>query len=125
MDRFLETIKLKVNKIFGNSSGQRFDVAYQYVDLNVDSQNAEHRGNLVYVLSPYGFIVLRKIWQPWTRGLLYCWTVFQKNQFQLLGAAAIFLASKMLEPSPIPAVALVRSTADTYDREELLVKACF
>lgn len=42
-------------------------------------------------------------------------------QFQLLGACAIFLASKMVEPTPIPACTLVRYTADTYDREELLV----
>jgi hypothetical protein len=46
----------------------------------------------------------------------------QKNQFQLLGAASIFLASKMIEPSPISATTLVRCTADTYDREELLVR---
>ena len=45
----------------------------------------------------------------------------RKNQFQLLGAAAIFLASKMIEPTPISATTLVRCTADTYDREELLV----
>ena len=45
----------------------------------------------------------------------------RKNQFQLLGAAAIFLASKMIEPTPISASTLVRCTADTYDREELLV----
>ena len=45
----------------------------------------------------------------------------KKKQFQLLGACAIFLASKMLEPSPIPAITLVRYTADTYDRDELLV----
>ena len=45
----------------------------------------------------------------------------KKKQFQLLGACAIFLASKMIEPSPIPALTLVKYTADTYDREELLV----
>ena len=45
----------------------------------------------------------------------------QKKQFQLLGAASLFLASKMIEPSPIPALKLVQYTADTYDREELLV----
>ena len=45
----------------------------------------------------------------------------RKRQFQLLGACAIFLASKMVEPTPIPASTLVRYTADTYDREELLV----
>ncbi len=45
----------------------------------------------------------------------------KKNQFQLLGAAAIFLASKLVECSPISALTLVRYTADTYDREELLV----
>ena len=45
----------------------------------------------------------------------------RKNQFQLLGAASIFLASKMIEPTPISATTLVRCTADTYDREELLV----
>lgn len=45
----------------------------------------------------------------------------QKKQFQLLGAASIFIASKMLEPSPIAAVTLIKYTADTYDREELLV----
>jgi len=45
----------------------------------------------------------------------------QKNQFQLLGAASIFLASKMIEPSPISATTLIRCTADTYDREDLLV----
>ena len=45
----------------------------------------------------------------------------QKKQFQLLGAASIFLASKMIEPQPISALTLVRNTADTYDREELLV----
>merc|ERR1712165_631948 len=44
----------------------------------------------------------------------------QKKQFQLLGAASIFLASKMIEPQPISALTLVRNTADTYDREELL-----
>jgi hypothetical protein len=46
----------------------------------------------------------------------------QKNQFQLLGAASIFLASKMIEPSPVSATTLVKCTADTYDREELLVR---
>ncbi len=45
----------------------------------------------------------------------------RKQQFQLLGAASIFLASKLVESSPVPAVTLVRYTADTYDREELLV----
>ncbi len=45
-----------------------------------------------------------------------------KNQFQLLGAASLFLASKMIEPSPIPALTLIKCTADTYDREELLVR---
>ena len=45
----------------------------------------------------------------------------RKNQFQLLGAASIFLASKMIEPTPISATTLVKCTADTYDREELLV----
>lgn len=45
----------------------------------------------------------------------------QKKQFQLLGAASIFLASKMIEPQPIAALTLVNATADTYDREELLV----
>ena len=45
----------------------------------------------------------------------------RKNQFQLLGAAAIFLASKMVEPTPVSATTLVKCTADTYDREELLV----
>ena len=45
----------------------------------------------------------------------------QKKQFQLLGAAALFLASKMIEAQPISALSLVKSTADTYDREELLV----
>lgn len=49
----------------------------------------------------------------------------KKRQFQLLGAAGIFLASKMLEPSPIPATTLVKYTADTYDREELLVSSSF
>jgi hypothetical protein len=44
----------------------------------------------------------------------------RKNQFQLLGAASIFLASKMIEPTPISATTLVKCTADTYDREELL-----
>ena len=47
----------------------------------------------------------------------------RKNQFQLLGAAAIFLASKMVEPTPVSATTLVKCTADTYDREELLVSA--
>ena len=46
----------------------------------------------------------------------------QKKQFQLLGAAAIFLASKMIEPTPISALTLVKYTADTYDRDELLVR---
>ena len=46
----------------------------------------------------------------------------RKKQFQLLGACAIFLASKMIEPSPVSALTLVRYTADTYDREELLVR---
>ena len=45
----------------------------------------------------------------------------RKKQFQLLGAASIFLASKMVEPTPISATTLVKCTADTYDREELLV----
>ena len=45
----------------------------------------------------------------------------RKKQFQLLGAAAIFLASKLIEPSPVSALTLVKYTADTYDREELLV----
>ena len=45
----------------------------------------------------------------------------QKKQFQLLGAASIFLASKMVEPQPISALTLIKCTADTYDREELLV----
>ena len=45
----------------------------------------------------------------------------RKKQFQLLGACSIFLASKMIEPTPIPALTLVKYTADTYDREELLV----
>ena len=49
----------------------------------------------------------------------------QKKQFQLLGAASIFLASKMIEPQPISALTLVRNTADTYDREELLVSCPF
>ncbi len=48
----------------------------------------------------------------------------QKKQFQLLGACAIFIASKMLEPTPITAATLVKYTADTYDREELLVSVC-
>jgi len=43
-----------------------------------------------------------------------------KRQFQLLGATSIFLASKMVEPSPISALTLIKCTADTYDREELL-----
>jgi hypothetical protein len=46
----------------------------------------------------------------------------QKKQFQLLGAASIFLASKMVEASPISALTLVTCTADTYDCEELLVR---
>ena len=46
-----------------------------------------------------------------------------KRQFQLLGAASIFLASKMVEPSPISALTLIKCTADTYDREELLVSS--
>ena len=46
----------------------------------------------------------------------------QKSQFQLLGAAAIFLASKLVESSPVPAATLVKYTADTYDKEELLVR---
>ena len=41
----------------------------------------------------------------------------------MLGAAAIFLASKLIEPSPVSALTLVKYTADTYDREELLVSA--
>ena len=45
----------------------------------------------------------------------------QKKQFQLLGAACIFLASKMIEPQPISALTLVSCTANTYDSEELLV----
>ena len=45
----------------------------------------------------------------------------RKKQFQLLGAAAIFLASKLIEPSPVSALTLVKYTEDTYDREELLV----
>ena len=49
----------------------------------------------------------------------------QKKQFQLLGAAALFLASKMIEAQPISALSLVKSTADTYDREELLVSCPF
>ena len=49
----------------------------------------------------------------------------KKKQFQLLGAASIFLASKMCEPSPIAAVTLVRYTADTYERDELLVSLRF
>ena len=49
----------------------------------------------------------------------------QKKQFQLLGAASIFLASKMIEPQPIAALTLVNATADTYDREELLVSAFY
>lgn len=44
----------------------------------------------------------------------------QKNQFQLLGAAAIFLASKLVEPTPVSAINLVKYTADTYNRDELL-----
>ena len=47
----------------------------------------------------------------------------KKKQFQLLGAAAIFLASKLIEPSPVSALTLVKYTADTYDKEELLVSA--
>ena len=46
-----------------------------------------------------------------------------KRQFQLLGASCIFLASKMVEPSPISALTLIKCTADTYDREELLVSS--
>ena len=46
----------------------------------------------------------------------------QKKQFQLLGAACIFLASKMIEAQPIPALTLVSCTANTYDSEELLVR---
>ena len=46
-----------------------------------------------------------------------------KRQFQLLGATSIFLASKMVEPSPISALTLIKCTADTYDREELLVSS--
>jgi hypothetical protein len=42
-----------------------------------------------------------------------------------LGAASIFLASKMIEPSPVSATTLVRCTADTYDRDELLVSSFF
>ena len=49
----------------------------------------------------------------------------RKNQFQLLGAASIFLASKMVEPTPVSATTLVKCTADTYDREELLVSYTF
>lgn len=45
----------------------------------------------------------------------------QKSQFQLLGAAAIFLASKLTEPEPITSTALVKCTADTYQKTELLV----
>ena len=45
----------------------------------------------------------------------------RKKQFQLLGVASFFLASKMVEPTPISATTLVKCTADTYDREELLV----
>lgn len=44
----------------------------------------------------------------------------RKKQFQLLGACSIFLASKMMESNPISAVTLVKYTADTYDRDELL-----
>ena len=46
----------------------------------------------------------------------------QKKQFQLLGAACIFLASKMIEPQPISALTLVSCTANTYESEELLVR---
>ena len=49
----------------------------------------------------------------------------RKKQFQLLGAASIFLASKMIEPTPVSATTLVKCTADTYDREELLVSLVF
>ena len=49
----------------------------------------------------------------------------RKEQFQLLGAACIFLASKMIEPRPISATALVKSTADTYDKDELLVSQSY
>ena len=49
----------------------------------------------------------------------------QKEQFQLLGAACIFLASKMIEPRPISATALVKSTADTYNKDALLVSVHF
>ena len=49
----------------------------------------------------------------------------RKNQFQLLGAASIFLASKMVEPTPVSATTLVKCTADSYDREELLVSLNF
>ena len=53
--------------------------------------------------------------------LIYSIHRLRKKQFQLLGAAAIFLASKLIEPSPVSALTLVKYTADTYDREELLV----
>lgn len=49
----------------------------------------------------------------------------RKKQFQLLGACSIFLASKMMESNPISAVTLVKYTADTYDRDELLVRFLF
>jgi len=44
----------------------------------------------------------------------------KKSQFQLVAAATVFIASKLVDPCPIPGSDLVRYTDDTYTLTELL-----
>lgn len=43
-----------------------------------------------------------------------------KRQFQLVAAATIFIASKLVEPCPVPGTTLVKYTDNTYQLTELL-----
>ena len=44
-----------------------------------------------------------------------------KRQFQLVAAATIFIASKLVEPCPVAGTTLVKYTDNTYQLTELLV----
>lgn len=44
----------------------------------------------------------------------------KKSQFQLVAAATVFIASKLVEPCPISGTDLIRYTDDTYQLTELL-----
>ena len=45
----------------------------------------------------------------------------KKGQFQLVAAATIFIASKLVDPCPVTSTDLVKYTDNTYDLTEILV----